>query len=114
LSLPYLLLLPTLVLLEVLLSVVRLRLALRRLLALLTLVVALVVRVLLRSLAHTRWHYVLPLLLCVSRCRLLLRPLFLPFLTRSRTPFVLPVLLSRAFWLLLSLTLLWRPLLRLP
>ncbi|CAI7766306.1 unnamed protein product, partial [Closterium sp. NIES-53] len=63
---------------------------------------------------HTRWHCVLPLLLCVSRCRLLLRPLFLPFLTRSLTPFVLPVLLLRASWLPLSLNLLSRPLLRLP
>ncbi|CAI7911257.1 unnamed protein product [Closterium sp. NIES-54] len=36
-----------------------------------------------------------------------LRPLFLPFVTRSLTPFVLPVLLLRASWLPLSLTLLF-------
>ncbi|CAI7789857.1 unnamed protein product [Closterium sp. NIES-54] len=49
-----------------------------------------------------------------SRCRLLQSPLFLPFLTQSLTPFVLPVLLSRVSWMPLSLTLLLRPLLRLP
>ncbi|CAI7828199.1 unnamed protein product [Closterium sp. NIES-53] len=38
-------------------------------------------------------------------CRLLLRPLFLTVRTRSLTPFVLLVLLSRVFWPLLSLTL---------
>ncbi|CAI5958466.1 unnamed protein product [Closterium sp. NIES-64] len=65
------------------------------LLPLLALVVESRVSVLLLSQAHTIWHYVLPLLHSVSLCRLLRRPLFLRLLTRSPTPFVLPVLLSR-------------------
>ncbi|CAI6002425.1 unnamed protein product [Closterium sp. NIES-65] len=46
----------------------------RHLFVLLALVVVLRVRVLLRFPAHTRWHCVLPLLRCVSRCRLLQSP----------------------------------------
>ncbi|CAI7738228.1 unnamed protein product, partial [Closterium sp. NIES-53] len=85
-----LLVLPTLVLQEVLLSVVSLTRVLRSLFALLALVVVFHVRVLLQSLARIRWHCVLPLRHSMSLCHLLLRPLFLPLLTRRLTPFVLP------------------------
>ncbi|CAI6004102.1 unnamed protein product [Closterium sp. NIES-64] len=78
------LLLPTVVLLEVLLSVVSLRLVLRRLFVLLALVVAVRVTVLLLSLARTGCLCVRPLLLCVPLCLLLLSPLFLPLPTRSQ------------------------------
>ncbi|CAI5973097.1 unnamed protein product, partial [Closterium sp. NIES-64] len=87
-------LLPTLVLLEVLLSVVSLRLVPRRLFVLLALVVAVRVSVLLLFLARTGCLCVRPLLLCVPLCLLLLSPLFLRLPTLSRTLFVLPVLLG--------------------
>ncbi|CAI5949914.1 unnamed protein product [Closterium sp. NIES-64] len=82
-----LLLLPTLVLLEVLLSVVSLRLVQRRLSVLHALVVAVRVSVLLLSLARTGCLYVRQLLLCVPLCLLLLSPLFLLLPTRSRALF---------------------------
>ncbi|CAI6008360.1 unnamed protein product [Closterium sp. NIES-65] len=99
--------LPTLVLLEVLLSVVSLRLVPRRLFVLRALVVAVRVSVLLLSLARTGCPCVRPLLLCVPLCLPLLRPLFLLLPTLRRTLFVLPVLLSRVSLLLPSLTLLF-------
>ncbi|CAI7925877.1 unnamed protein product, partial [Closterium sp. NIES-53] len=80
--------------------------------ALFALVVVFRIRVLLLSLALTLCHCVLPLLHSVSLCRLLLRPLFLTVRNGSLTPFVLLVLLSRAFWPLLSLTLCLSPLMR--
>ncbi|CAI7930850.1 unnamed protein product, partial [Closterium sp. NIES-54] len=58
------------------------------------LVVVFLVCVLLLSRAHTLWHFVLPLFHCVFLCRLLLSPLFLPFLTVSLTMLVLPIPLS--------------------
>ncbi|CAI7806146.1 unnamed protein product [Closterium sp. NIES-54] len=75
----------------VLQSVVSLRFLLSCLFALL---VAFLVRVLVLSLAHTLWHFVLPLFRYVFLYLLPLSPLFLPFLTLSLTALVLPVPLS--------------------